>query len=303
MEFFHRSKSNEFCNSLLKQIQKHLKMKRTISQSSEEAMKKTKSEESIDQLSELDSYNRQSPLRSSQHRDECFNEAIKAVVSPAVEESNSVISNSQIKPPKLLESNQSLTAISRLHEGDVANGCTKQILANEVPIPVEPTPKILLIFQDRSKCDLKQFHVNVTTEMRKCFDKYCSLTKQSPSTLLFFTSRRDQRRNLHHIGGNQTPISLALQNFDIVTAFPKTITFNFKHSSSAKCGAVFRLRLSCTTTMRDAYESYAHCVQSSVKELAFSLRRNEADEAEISCRGSDTPVTLSLLDEHVIIVR
>lgn len=169
--------------------------------------------------------------------------------------------------------------------------------------PPPPPQKILLIFQDRCRSDLKQFHVNVTTEMRKCFEKYCSLTNQSTSNLLFFAAKRDTKRNLHHIGGTQTPQSLAFQNQDVITAFPKYVNINFKHSSTVKCNSVFRLRTSCTTSMTSAYESYAHCIQCSVDELHFTLLRQEADEVDIVITKHDNPVSLLLPDDHIVIVK
>ena len=134
---------------------------------------------------------------------------------------------------------------------------------------LEPSVKILLIFQNHTRNDFKQFHVSVTTEMRRCFDRYCSLTKQSSSSLLFFAARKDGKRNLHHhISGTQTAQSLNLQHLDVITAYPKYFNLKFAHDGGSSDfnsnSAIFRLRVSCTMTIQDAFESYAHCIQSSL---------------------------------------
>lgn len=215
----------------------------------------------------------------------------------------------------------------------------------------EPSVKILLIFQNHTRNDFKQFHVSITTEMRRCFDRYCSLTKQSSSGLLFFAARKDGKRNLHHhISGTQTAQSLNLQHLDVITAYPKYFNLKFAHDVgssdfTSNSSAIFRLRVSCTMTIQDAFESYAHCIQSSLhryyvdislvtdrrsivvqyvfkptascmnhlisiffffpthSSLQFSVYRSEQDDSALSIQNCDTPVSLYLPDEHIILVR
>ena len=305
----------------MKSIHKLLMTERSRSASSSELRDSSSAEES-NEKKEDSTYNKQLSQSDGSHGTLATTAA--STTPPSDNEINTARNtNRRKKGEKFTQNSEYQTPGSvRSEEDDRAPFYTKESAAYQnsslrMPLPtagkVADVPvKILLIFQNHARNDFKQFHVSITTEMRKCFDRYCSLTKQSSSSLLFFAAKRDGKRNLHHISGTQTSQSLSLQNLDVITAFPKYVNLKFAHAGSSSssssftsehCSSVFRLRLSCTTTILDAYESYAHCVQSSLKGLEFHLYRSEGDEAPLHIHKYDTPVSLYLPDDHIILVR